>query len=155
MALANGWVIACPKDCAGDSDALGDCTLYIEYFKRIKDVPGKKDNTPGRPNNGEVRDTLASGWFDDAGQVDEFGKQPWYSYRNRIREVVVLDTWAPESGRYLFDGLTQSTYRNSIHRIARPWRACSGDAQASRSFLISTVLTPRTSRTRPTCSSTA
>ena len=87
--------------------------------------------------------------------TDEFGKQPWYSYRNRIREVVVLDTWDPESGRYLFDGLTQSTYRNSIHRIARPWRACSGDAQASRSFLISTVLTPRTSRTRPTCSSTA
>lgn len=87
--------------------------------------------------------------------TDEFEKQPWYSYRNRIREVVVLDTWDPESGRYLFDGLTQSTYRNSIHRIARPWRACSGDAQASRSFLISTVLTPRTSRTRPTCSSTA
>ena len=87
--------------------------------------------------------------------TDECGKQPWYSYRNRIREVVVLDTWDPESGRYLFDGLTQSTYRNSIHRIARPWRACSGDAQASRSFLISTVLTPRTSRTRPTCSSTA
>ena len=78
MALANGWVIACPKDCAGDSDALGDCTLYIEYFKRIKDVPGKKDNTPGRPNNGEVRDTLASGWFEDAGQIDEFGNQPWY-----------------------------------------------------------------------------
>lgn len=107
MALANGWVIACPKDCAGDSDALGDCTLYIEYFKRIKDVPGKKDNTPGRPNNGEVRDTLASGWFEDAGRVDEFGKQPWYPYRNRIREVVVLDTWVPESGKYLFDGLTQ------------------------------------------------
>ena len=40
--------------------------------------------------------------------TDEFGKQPWYSYRNRIREVVVLDTWDPESGRYLFDGLTQS-----------------------------------------------
>ena len=42
--------------------------------------------------------------------TDECGKQPWYSYRNRIREVVVLDTWDPESGRYLFDGLTQSTY---------------------------------------------
>ena len=39
--------------------------------------------------------------------TDECGKQPWYPYRNRIREVVVLDTWAPESGRYLFDGLTQ------------------------------------------------
>ena len=61
MALANGWVIACPKDCAGDSDALGDCTLYIEYFKRIKDVPGKKDNTPGRPTNSEISRGIPTG----------------------------------------------------------------------------------------------
>ena len=107
MALANGWIIACPEECADYTDALGDSTLYIEYTKRTKGVKGKKDNMPSRPNNGEVRDTLASGWFELDTKTDTFASQPWYPYRNRIGEVVVLDTWAPKSGKYLFDGLSQ------------------------------------------------
>lgn len=96
--IANGWIIVCPLGAANKVDALGDSTLYIEFSDK---------KAPERPSDGTMRDTLASGWFVNAGPMDGFGAQPWYPYRNRIGRVAVLDPWSPESGRYLFDGLGQ------------------------------------------------
>lgn len=88
---ANGWIIV---------DGKSGRTLYIEYTKRTK------DNSPKRPSDGTVRETVASGWFDDDGGFPEFSRQPWYEYRETIEHVAVLDAWAPTSCKYLFDGLS-------------------------------------------------
>lgn len=106
MGVSNGWIIVCPANCENDMDAIGDCTLYIEYTERKIRSDGE-ENLPKRPNDGTVRGTLASGWFDSS-DINSFGNQPWYPYRNRIGAVKVLDTWIPDNGKYLFDGLTNS-----------------------------------------------
>lgn len=104
MKKANGWIIVCPLGKNGDSDAAGDSTLYIEASERRVLKTGN-ENLPARPNDGTMRGTLASGWFDDA-DMTEFASQPWYQYRNRIGNVKILDTWSPANGKYLFDGLS-------------------------------------------------
>lgn len=76
--IANGWIIVCPLGAANKVDALGDSTLYIEFSDK---------KAPERPSDGTMRDTLASGWFVNAGPMDGFGAQPWYPYRNRIGRV--------------------------------------------------------------------
>lgn len=100
---ANGWIIVCPANAENNSDAIGDCTLYIKYSARKIKSNGEQ-NLPKRPNDGTVRGTVASGWFEDA-DIFSFGMQPWYPYRNRIGSVCVLDAWTPNNGKYLFDGL--------------------------------------------------
>lgn len=102
--FSNGWIIVCPAGRETSKDAVGDSTLYIEHTDR-KHLQSGGYNSPKRPNDGTVRGTLASGWFEND-DVNEFGSQPWYPYRERIGFVKVLDPWRPQSGRYLFDGLT-------------------------------------------------
>lgn len=104
MGVANGWIIVCPSGREGDVEAIGDSTLYIEYTERKIKSDGE-ENLPKRPSDGTVRGTLASGWFDES-DIHSFGTQPWYPFRNRIGAVEVLDTWIPDNGRYLFDGLS-------------------------------------------------
>lgn len=104
MATANGWIIVCPFGKEGDSDAVGDSTLYIEFTERKKLKDGS-ENLPKRPSEGSVRGTVASGWFRNDDGFPEFAKQPWYEFRSRIGRVVVADEWAPATCRYLFDGL--------------------------------------------------
>lgn len=106
MSTANGWIIVCPANSERTVDAIGDCILYIEYTERKARSDGG-ENLPKRPNDGTVRGTLASGWFDGY-DINSFGGQPWYPYRNRIGAVKVLDTWIPDDGKYLFDGLTNA-----------------------------------------------
>lgn len=96
---ANGWIIACGKG----SNEPGDSTLYIEYTEKTKLKSGKW-NLPKRPAEGGVGDTVASGWFDD-NDITRFGSQPWYPWRERIGRVVLVDSWQPNSCKYLFDGL--------------------------------------------------
>lgn len=103
MEIANGWIIVCPAGHEDDAEAIGDSALYIEYAERKIKSDGE-ENLPKRPNDGTVRGTLASGWFDES-DIHSFSGQPWYPYRNRIGSVKVLDTWIPDNGRYLFDGL--------------------------------------------------
>lgn len=103
MGIANGWIIVCPAEGEDNVDAIGDSTLYIEYSERKIKNDGE-ENLPKRPNDGTVRGTLASGWFDNS-DIHSFGMQPWYPYRNRIGAVRVLDPWSPSNGKYLFDGL--------------------------------------------------
>lgn len=102
MSLANGWIIVCPAGKEGDTEAVGDSTLYIEYTERGLRKDGT-ENMPRRPS-GKDQATLASAWFDEA-DITSFGSQPWYPYRNRIGVVRVLDVWTPGNGKYLFDGL--------------------------------------------------
>ena len=102
MDLANGWIIVCPAGKEGDTEAVGDSILYVEYTERALRKDGT-ENMPRRPS-GKDQATLASAWFDEA-DITAFGSQPWYPYRNRIGAVKVLDVWAPGNGKYLFDGL--------------------------------------------------
>lgn len=103
MSVANGWIIVCPVGSEKSIDAEGDSTLYIEYTERKVKNDGE-ENLPKRPNDGTVRATLASGWFDES-DIHAFAAQPWYPYRKRIGSVRILDTWMPDNGKYLFDGL--------------------------------------------------
>lgn len=130
MNMANGWILVRPMsekkklielarpfsrtDESGQIDAFiaslekevgyenqsKDLTLYIEFSDR------KEGNLPKRPNDGTRRETVASGWFDEAPEMNQFASQPWYNYRDRIERVEVLHPWAPENAKYLFDGLT-------------------------------------------------
>lgn len=102
--MAIGWIIVCPLGSGEDADATGDSTLYIESATRKKLKSGD-DNLPPRPNDGTKRDTVASGWLDNEKSIASFGSQPWYPFRNRIGRVAILDPWAPQDGKYLFDGL--------------------------------------------------
>lgn len=104
MSEANGWILVCGFGKEGDSEAIGDSTLYIEFTQQRKGEDGV-ENLPKRPNDGTVRATVASGWFANDDGFPEFGKQPWYDLRNRIGKVVIVDAWSPKSCRYLFDGL--------------------------------------------------
>ncbi len=104
MEMANGWIIVCPLGTSTDADAMGDSTLYIEASERRVLKTGH-ENLPARPSDGTMRETLASGWFDDS-DLSEFASQPWYQYRDRIQNVKILDTWSPVNGKYLFDGLS-------------------------------------------------
>lgn len=101
---ANGWILV-SEPSKRDSGEVGDCVLYIEHTERKVKRDGTV-NQPKRPSDGSVRETVASGWFEDDGGFPEFAGQPWYGLRERIGRVVVLDHWRPLSCRYLFDGLT-------------------------------------------------
>lgn len=131
MDMANGWIIVRPmnelerlreyaeslfrnksaegvgslldslrKDGADEQGQPGDSVLYINFTKR------RAGNSPKRPNDGTKRKTVASGWFEDDEDINQFASQPWYEYRERIGRVEVLDPWAPHNSKYLFDGLT-------------------------------------------------
>lgn len=102
MSLANGWIIV--KNPNPEYLNEGDCTLYIEHSEHRKRKDGTW-NSPKRPNDGSVRETLDSGWFEEGTLFGEFAGQPWYKYRERIGKVELLDEWKPLNGKYLFDGL--------------------------------------------------
>ena len=99
---ANSWLIVTPGP--KEEGADGYCSLYIKQSDKRFDQAGRL-NTPSRPNNGTVRNTITSGWLDSDVDVADFAQQPWYKWRMRIGAVEVLDTWSPASGKYLFDGL--------------------------------------------------
>lgn len=135
MDMANGWIVVCPRGCEEDVDAQGDCVLYVEYTER-KQRKGGAVNSPARPNDGTVRGTVASGWFEDADDMGSFGGQPWYQHRTRIGRVIVLDPWQPDDGRYLFDGLSNCREFNLLQMdtsrcssFAGMFRGCSSVTQ--------------------------